>query len=159
MRLPASSACVIASRIIFTAYSASFATSCEYRWARRAISSDLVMPPIPFVPSSLCLLLRVAAALVELRAQQRAKVGGAGARRRVFRAQLLHRLGLLGQILRLHREVDRAVLAIDVDDHRIHLVAFLQVRAQVLDAVARELGGAQIAFGAADIHHRTLGVD
>src|SRR5258708_33431328 len=161
MRLPASSACVIASRIILTAYSASFATSCGERWARRAISSDLVMRPFsPFFPCR-PRSLRRGISLVELRPQQRAEVGRAGARRRLFAADLLHRLGLLGQVLRFDRQVDRAILAIDVDDHRLHRVALLENRAQILDPVARELGGAQVTLDvrARKRDHRALAVD
>src|SRR5207244_4934062 len=120
--------------------------------------SDFAIATSP--PWSVRLLLRAgAAALVELRAQQRAQIRRPGARRRVLGAQLLHRLGLLGKILRLHREIDRAVLAVDVDDHRLHAVALLQVLGQVVDAVARELRGAQIPFDAADVDYGTLGVD
>src|SRR5258708_23553144 len=161
MRLPASSAWVIASRIILTAYSASFATSCGYRWARRAINSDLVMRPFsPFFPCR-PRSLRRGISLVELRTQQRAEVGRAGARRGLLAADLLHRVGLLGQVLSLDRQVDRAILAIDVDDHRLHRVALLENRTQILDPIARELGGAHVAL---DIHagkrdYRALGVD
>src|SRR4051812_10804597 len=104
------------------------------------------------------LLLRVVA-LVELRAQQRPEVRGAGARGCLLALQVLHRVALLGEILRLHRQVDRAVLAVDVDDHRLDRVALLQVLGEIVDAVTRELRGAQIAFDASDVDHRALRVD
>src|SRR6185295_10976172 len=104
------------------------------------------------------LFLRVGAALVPLGAQQRAEVGGAGARRGVLAAQLLHGVALLRQVLRLHRKVDRAVLAVDVDDHRLHAVAFLQVLGEVVDAVARELGGTQVTLDTGDVYDGALGV-
>ena len=85
-------------------------------------------------------------ALVELGLQQGTQVGGARALAALFAGQLLHRVGLLRHVLGLDRQVDRAVLAVDVDDHRLDRVAFLEVAAQVFDAIARELGGAQVAF-------------
>src|SRR5690348_3680034 len=87
--------------------------------------------------------------VVELRLQKRAEIRRPGARSRVLGAHPLHRLGFVGVVLRLDREVDAAILAVDVDDHRAHVVAFLQPRADVLDTVARDFRRAQIAFDVA----------
>src|SRR5467141_326033 len=115
---------------------------------------------VTFSPGWCRLFLRIRTALVELRAQQRPEVGRARARRRLLGAQLLHRFGLLGEIPRLDRHVDRPVLAVDVDNHRLHRIALLQMGPQVIDAFARELGGAQISLDvAAKRDHRALGVD
>src|SRR6185437_917882 len=113
----------IASSTIFTASSASLATSCGNCAARRSISSDLVMSRAP--PSTVGLV-------VELRLQQRAEIGGSGAGPGVFGAHPLHRFRLVGIVLGLDRQVDAAVLAVDVDDHRVDAVAFLETRADVL---------------------------
>ena len=67
---------------------------------------------------------------------------------------------LLGHILGFDREVDRAVLAIDIDDHRRHRIAFLEVVLQVLDALARHFGYAQVTLDVAHQRdYRALGVD
>src|SRR5207244_7830152 len=101
-------------------------------WSSDVCSSDLSSPG----PLSIALLLRVA--LVELRPQQCPEVGRAGAGGRVLGAQLLHRLGLLREVFRLHREVDRAILAVYVDDHGLDRKSVVEKRAQIVDAVARE---------------------
>ena len=73
---------------------------------------------------------------------------------------LLHCLGLVGRILGLDRKVNVAILAIDIDDHRIHLVTFLQVCADILDAVAGQLGSTQITLDVdVELDHSPLGVD
>ena len=46
-------------------------------------------------------------------------------------------------VLLLDRKIDGAVLPVDVDDHRVDAVAFLRWLRASLDAVARDLGGAQ----------------
>src|SRR6478672_3808212 len=124
MRSPFARLSAIASRTIFTASSASLATSCGNCTARRSISSDLVISRAP--PSAVGLV-------VELRLQQRAEIGGPGGGARVFGSHPLHRLRLVGVVLGLDRQVDAAILAVDVDDHRVHGVTFLQPRADVLD--------------------------
>src|SRR6185312_5253743 len=139
MRCPLARLSAIASRIIFTASSASLATNCGNCAARRSISSDLVIAESTVRVSAVVLV-------VELGLEQRAEVGGAGVDARVVRLHGLHRLRLVGAVLGLDREVDRAVLAVDVDDHRRHLVAFLQVLADVLDAVARHFRRPQVAL-------------
>src|SRR5512139_2530559 len=111
MRSPFARLSAIASRIILTASSASLATSCGNWAARRSISSDLV---IAAGTSS------AVALVAELRLEQRAQVGGAGRRAGGVGLDRLHRLALVGVVLRLDRQVDRAVLAVDVDDHRRH---------------------------------------
>src|SRR5215831_8395020 len=83
--------------------------------------------------------------VVELRLEQRAQVGAAGAGR-AFALELGHRLVLLGEILLLDREIDGPVLPVDVDDHRGNAVPVLEVVARVLHAVAGDLGSAQVAF-------------
>src|SRR5439155_1333527 len=87
--------------------------------------------------------------VVELGFEQRSEIGRARAGAGIFGAHTLHRLRLLGVILGLDRKIDRAVLAIDVDDHGGDRVAFLQVRPDVLDAVARYLRRAQIGLDVA----------
>src|SRR5579884_2338392 len=113
MRSPFARLSAIASSTILTASSASFATSCGNCAARRSISSDLVMAGYP----------RSAVGLVELRLEKRAEVRRPGARAGVLRCHPLHRLRLVGVVLGLDRQVDAAVLAIDVDDHRVDCVA------------------------------------
>src|SRR6516225_4728239 len=117
MRSPFARLSAIASRIILTASSASLATSCGNCAARRSISSDLVIV--------LASWLQLVAVLVELGLQQGAQVGRAGVRARVLRRDPLHRLALVGVVLRLDRQVDAAVLAVDVDDHGRDGVALL----------------------------------
>src|SRR6476660_8418538 len=128
MRSPFARLSAIASRTIFTASSASLATSCGNCAARRSISSDLVISRESWSTVVLG---------VELGLQQRAEIGRPGGRAGVFRGHALHGLGLVGVVLRLDRQVDAAVLAVDIDDHRRDGIAFLQTRADVLDAVAR----------------------
>src|SRR6185437_4218136 len=80
--------------------------------------------------------------------------------RRLRGAVALHCLRLLVRFLRLDRESDRARLAVDTRELRFDLVAHLQHRARILDAVAAELRGAQLTLdpvaeideGAAGIH-------
>src|ERR1019366_4760595 len=107
-------AAVIASRIIFTAKSASFVTSCGKRAASRPINSDLVMTE------------RDISGLVQFGLEQGTEVGRAAAGRSIIGSQLLHRLVLLDLILGLDREVDRTRLAIDVDDQGLDLITFLE---------------------------------
>src|SRR5512139_3669266 len=96
--------------------------------------------------------------VVELGLQQRTEVGRAAGGRRGFGGEFLHRGILLGHVLGLDRQVDHAVLAIDVDDHGFDFVAFLEVAAHVFDAVTRNLGCAQIAFHVAvQLHGGALG--
>src|SRR5215471_10064705 len=100
MRSPFARLSAIASRIILTASSASFATSCGNCAASRSISSDLVIARV-----------RSFAGLVHLRAEQRAQVRRSSGGARGIGLDVLHRLGLLGVVLGLDRQVDRAVLA------------------------------------------------
>src|SRR5215510_4273801 len=112
MRSPFARLSAIASRIILTASSASFATSCGNCAASLSISSDFVIAP----PA---LLVRLGVRLVvHLGPQQGAEIRGSGARARGIGLDVLDGLRLLGVILRLDREIDAAVLPIDVDDHR-----------------------------------------
>src|SRR6478672_13031903 len=151
MRSPFARLSTIASRTILTASSASLATSCGNCAARRSISSDLVMGSIPRSTAGL---------VVELGLQQCAEVGRSRARSGFFRAHPLHRFGLVGVVLRLDRQVDAAVLAIDVDDHRVDAVAFLQPRTDVLDAVTRYFRCPQIALDvAAERYHGPLRIE
>jgi hypothetical protein len=74
---------------------------------------------------------------------------------------------LVGVVLGLDRQLDRARLAVDVDDHGRDLVAFLQHVARVLDTVAADFAGAQVAgdvvveldLGAARVDRLDLAVD
>src|SRR5881394_1495225 len=108
MRSPLARLSAIASRIILTASSASFATSCGNCAARRSISSDLVIKP-PRLFGGL---------VVHLGPQQRAEIRGSRARAGRVGLDVLYRLRFLGVVLRLDRQIDAAVLAIDIDDHR-----------------------------------------
>src|SRR6267142_436276 len=103
------------------------------------------------------LLLRVL--VVQFRLQERAQVGASRAGG-AFALELGHRLVLLGEFLLLDRKIDGPVLAVDVDDHGVDAVAFLQMGAGVLDAVAGDLRGAQVTLEvAAQSDHRPLSVD
>ena len=63
-------------------------------------------------------------------------------------------------ILGFDRQVDRAILAIDVDDHRGDRVAFLEVRPDVFNTVARDFGRTKVAFDVAiERDDRTLAVE
>src|SRR5260221_381953 len=157
MRLPDASVCAMASSIVFTASSASLGASWLWRALSSSMSCDLVMArfsPLGYI--GLFLVLGSA----QLRLQQCAQVRGAGARAAGFRSVLLERRLFLGRILLLDGQVDRTALAVDVDDDRLHRVAFLEVRAHVFDAVARDLGGAQVAFHVLlELDHGALGLD
>src|SRR5579859_4804651 len=135
MRLPDARVWAIASSMVFTASSASFGASWLWRALSSSMSCDFVMARIS--PFALIALLLVLAA--QLRLEERAQVGRPGARARLGRV-LLERFGFLRGVLLLDGELDRAALAVDVDDDPFHRVALLEVRAHVLDAVARDLG-------------------
>src|SRR5690349_5912899 len=111
MRLPLASVCDMASSIVLTASSASFGASWLWRALNSSMSCDLVMARFsPFkVRPFLFLVLRTA----QLRLQQRAQVGGPGARVALGGVLLQRRL-LLGVVLLLDRQVDGAALAVDV---------------------------------------------
>src|SRR5690349_20509564 len=97
--------------------------------------------------------------VVQFRLQERPEVRASSARG-AFALELGHRLVLFGEVLLLDRKVDRAVLAVDIDDHRGDAVAFLEMVAGVLDAVAGDLGSAQVALQLAPQRdHRPSGVD
>src|SRR5688500_15780913 len=135
MRLPDASVCDMASSIVLTASSASFGASWLWRALNSSMSCDLVMARIsPLGSIALFLVLRRA----QLGLEQRAEVGGAGAAAG-FRGVLLHGGGFFGRVLLLDRQVDRAALAVDVDDDGLDLLALGQVLAHVLHAVAGDL--------------------
>src|SRR6266699_5785259 len=97
--------------------------------------------------------------VVQFRLEERAQVGASRAGG-AFALELGHRFVLLGKFLLLDRKIDGSVLAVDVDDHRRDAVAFLEMVAGVLDAVAGDLGGAQVALEvAAHRDDRSLRVD
>src|SRR6202012_900893 len=98
---------------------------------------------------------------VELGLQQRAEVRRAGSSSaRIRSSETTDGFLLLSRILRLDRQVDAARLAIDVDDHRVDLVAFLQHVASVFHAVLSDFRSAQIAFDfTRQLDHSTLRVD
>src|SRR5262245_5593086 len=197
MRWPRARLFDIASRIIFTASSASLATSCGKCAASLEINSDFVMnfpsrwwdglvgpaaasplrldasasrlasrTPLlcrlpsrsrtalprrrvtrrPIRPHSVAGLYLLSSVLgVQLGLQQRSQIRRSRAHRRVG-GVLLDRLALLGHALLLDRQIDRAILAVDVDDHRIDRVSLLQMLADILHPVARHFRGAQVAF-------------
>src|SRR4051794_4866085 len=103
-------------------------------------SDRVTMEPRRAVPGSGVLVL-----VVELGAQQGAQARRAGVLALARLLQTLHAFLRVGVVLGLDRELDRARLAVDVDDDRRDLVAFLQHVARVLDAVAADLGSAQVA--------------
>src|SRR5579862_1113548 len=156
MRLPDARVCAIASSIVLTASSASFGASWLCLALNSSMSCDFVMARSPpGVSMGLFLVLRAR----ELGFQQRAEVRGAGARA-ALRGVLLQGGGLFGRVLLLDGQVDRAALAVDVDDDRFDRVAFLQVGADVLDAVARDLGGAEVTLHVLlELDHGALGLD
>src|SRR5688572_5061346 len=156
MRLPDASVCDMASSIVLTASSASFGASWLWRALNSSMSCDLVMARFSPLWTRWLLFLVLRA---QLGLQQRAQVRGAGAAARLG-GVLLHRRGFLGRVLLLDRQVDRAALAVDVDDHRLDLLAFGQVLAHVLDAVARDLGGAQVSLHVrGELDHGALRLD
>src|ERR1041384_5911573 len=105
MRLPVASVCDMASSIVFTASSASFGASWLWRALNSSMSCDLVMARIsPLVSIALFLVLRPA----QLRLEQRAQVRGPGACAVGLGSVLLEGVGLLGRVLLLDRQVDRA---------------------------------------------------
>src|SRR4051812_17354398 len=160
MRCPRARASDIASRTVLTANSVSRTVICVNRSASCATRSDRVMAgsratgrpwPAAHPPggqrawrawgrsSSLFV------AVVELGAQQGAQARGAGVLALVGRRDALHGFLLVDVVLGLDRQLDRARLAIDVDDHGGDFVAFLQHVARVFDAVAADFGSTQVA--------------
>src|SRR5579863_7002111 len=74
-------------------------------------------------------------------------------------AIVFHGLRLFLELLRLDRQAQSAVLAVHAREAGLDLVAFLEHRARILDAVARKLRSTQVAFDAvAEVDGRTLGV-
>src|SRR5690606_3900575 len=96
------------------------------------MKSDLVTPST------------VVASLVQLGLQQRTQVGGAGGSAGFRHA--LDRVGGLGVFTRLDRQLDRASLAIDVDDHSFDFVADIQHGGGVFNATGGDFGSTQVAF-------------
>src|SRR5258708_4602248 len=82
---------------------------------------------------------------IDLSLQQ---IAQAGARGRPLRTVILPRLRLVVNFLGLDRQRNRTRLAIHAHELRLDLVADLQDLAGVLDAIAPEFGGAQLAFDA-----------
>src|SRR5574343_146653 len=134
MRCPLTSARNIASRISFTATSASLATSCGKRAASCAISSDLVITNYTLV------LL-----LVQFCFEQSTKVGCARGTRTVG-SQASHSFVLFVLLFLTDGQVDLTGLAIHVNDQRFQFSTFFQNGRQVFNAVTRELGSTQVAF-------------
>src|SRR5450432_2428341 len=143
IRWPRASAEAIASRIVLTANSVSRWVSWPKRSASWITRSERVTP----WPAVSCLarsgVRRVL--VVELGAQQGAQAGRARVLTLAGLRQALHRFLLVGVVLGLDRELDRTRLAVDVDDHGVDFVAFLQDVARVFDAVAADFGSAQVA--------------
>ncbi|KAG1248844.1 hypothetical protein G6F65_019399 [Rhizopus arrhizus] len=88
--------------------------------------------------------LTVVALLVQLGLQQRAEVGGAGRSAGVGHA--LDRVGGLGVVTGLDRQLDRTRLAVDVDDHGFDVFASVQNGGGIFNAARGDLGSAQVAF-------------
>src|SRR5690606_10137062 len=75
-------------------------------------------------------------------------------------AQIADRGLLVVRVLGLHGQADLAVLAVDIDDLDFDGVADIDRVAGILDAVAGQLGGLQIAFEIAfEADHGALGID
>src|SRR4029077_689941 len=130
MRSPCDSASLMISRICFSASSTSLAGRCFCLAVIISMSSDLVMRRDIG-------LKRSAFSGTDLLFQQ---IPEAGARRRLLRAVALDRLGLLVRFLCLDRQRDGAWFLVDAGELRLHLVAHLEHRAGILDAIAAELG-------------------
>src|SRR5687768_1743038 len=166
MRPPWASASLMISRICLTASSTSLAGRCFCFAAMSSMSSDFVMlgPVVLFrknwrlqVVSACSRAFRLVVPAPDVLFQQVAETRAA---RGFPGAVVLHGFGFLVDLLRLDRQRDRAALAIHVGELRLDLVADLQHRARVLDAVTRQLGGAQMALdAAAQVDDRALGVD
>src|SRR6185437_2194846 len=88
---------------------------------------------------------RSAAITADLLFQQ---ISQAGPGRRRLGAVALYGFRLFVHLLGLDRQGDRARLAIDAGELRLDLLADLQYRARVLDAIATELGCTQLPFDA-----------
>src|SRR5690606_21307994 len=103
-------------------------------------------------------LSAVVALLIQLGLEQRAQVGGT--RGGAGFGHALDGIGRLGVVAGLDRQLDRARLAVDVDDHGFDVLAGLQHGGGVLDAARGDLGGAQVAL---DVDRqgddRALGLD
>src|SRR5690348_5257874 len=84
---------------------------------------------------------RSAAITADLLFQQ---ISQTGPGRRRLGAVALHGFRLFVYFLRLDRQRDRARLAVDTGELRLHFLADLQHGARVLDAIAAELGGTQL---------------
>src|SRR5690349_12699071 len=147
MRSPCESASLMISRICFSASSTSLAGRCFCLAVMISMSSDFVM-----ATSAVALAAR-ADVLLE-------QVAETGAARRRLGAVALHRLGLVVRLLRLDGQRNGARLAVDAGELGLDLLADLEHRARVLDAIAAELGGAQLTFDAvAQVDDRAASVD
>src|SRR5258708_13188628 len=153
MRLADASVCDMASSMVLTASLASLGASWLWRALSSSMSCDFVMARFsPLVFSALFLVFRAA----QLRLEQRPQVGGPGARV-AFGGVFLHGRGFLGRILLLDGQVDRAALAVDVDDDRFDFLAHGEGLAHVLDAVPGDLGGPPVALNVlVQLDHRAL---
>src|SRR5215472_18738850 len=136
MRSPCESASLMISRICFSASSTSLAGRCFCLAVMISMSSDFVMAAASAVS---------VAARADVLLEQ---VAEAGAARRRLGTVALHRLGLVVRFLRLDRQRNGARLAVDAGELGLDLVPDLEHRARVLDTVAAELGGAQLALDA-----------
>src|SRR5450432_71919 len=144
MRWPRARAEAIASRIVLTANSVSRCVSWPKRSASWITRSERVtVSPWPAVPDRARSGVR-RVLVVELGAQQGAQARGARVLALAGLRQALHRFLLVGVVLGLDRELDRTRLAVDVDDHGVDFVAFLQHVARVFDAVTADLRGTQV---------------
>src|SRR6266481_1212645 len=140
-----------ASRITFTASSASLATSCGCSSASFAIKSERVM----FITSSLIFSFTAA----HLGFQQCAQISRTGVGRITFRREFLHRGRFFGLVERLDRQVDTAILAIHVDDDRRDGIALFEMGANIFNTIRRDFGCLQIGFHITfQRNHGTLGI-
>src|SRR5688572_9446648 len=144
MRSPADRASLMISRICLSASSTSLAGRCFCFAVMISMSSDFVMGRYRFLLLDQ-LSAKHSAIAANLLLQQ---VAEAGARRGLLGAVIGHRLLLLVDLLGLDRQRNRARLAIHAREAGFHFLADLQHRARVLDAIAAQLAGAQLAFDA-----------
>src|SRR5690606_29264909 len=103
---------------------------------------------------------RLLGLVLELLAQQRTELGRAAGRVRRGLVVLGQRLGRLGFVLGLDRQLQRTALAIHAGELGLDRVADLQPLAGVLDALLGDVARGDVAFHAfGKLDHRALGVD
>src|SRR5580658_6592867 len=146
MRSPCDRASLMISRICFSASSTSLAGRCFCLAVMTSISSDLVMRVLCRTPSraSVSLPGTVSAAIADLFLEQVAEARARG--RCLLGAIALYRLGFLVHLFRLDGQRNGARLAIHTGELGVDLLAHLQHRACIFDAITGQIRAAQLAF-------------